>query len=162
MSEQRPRITLPDRLWVWKTLAAGLCGMIAHWLLMVFKAQSGLLPTFNPYALLQAMLARMTGEDINPGVLWLLSFFNGFVVISFVFRLVYRWLPGSSGAIKGFVYGFLGWAMMGLIFFPMLGLGVFALDAGLGTAPALFSFAMVQTYSVVMGMVYSALDARFR
>jgi hypothetical protein len=136
--------------------------MIAHWLLMVFKARSGLLPTFNPYALLQAMLTRMTGEDINPGVLWLLSFFNGFVVISFVFRLVYRWLPGRNGAVKGFVYGFLGWAMMGLMFFPLLGLGVFALDAGLGIAPALFSFAMVQTYSVVMGMVYSALEARFR
>lgn len=136
--------------------------MIAHWLLMVFKSQSGLLPTFNPYALLQAMLTRMTGEDINPGVLWLLSFFNGFVVISFVFRLVYRWLPGSNGAVKGLVYGFLGWAMMNLIFFPLLGLGVFALNAELGAGPALFSLAMVQTYSLVMGAVYGALDARFR
>jgi hypothetical protein len=157
----RPGLSLPNRNWVWKTLAAGLCGMIAHWLLMYFKSRSGLLPDFNPYATLQAMLARVTGESVNPVVPWVLSFLNGFIVISFVFRLLYRWLPGGNGAIKGFIYGFLGWALMNLMFFPLLGLGAFALKAGLGLSPALFSFAMVQTYSVVMGAVYGALDQRF-
>jgi hypothetical protein len=155
------KLSLPNRRWVWKTLVAGLCGMIAHWLLMYFKSRSGLLPTFNPYAILQAMLTRMTGETVNPSVAWVLSFLNGFIVISFVFRLLYRWLPGSNGAVKGFVFGFLGWAFMNLMFFPMLGLGVFALNAGLGVSPALFSFAMVQTYSVVMGTVYGALNTHF-
>lgn len=135
--------------------------MIAHWLLMYFKARSGLLPTFNPYAMLQAMLTRMTGDAVNPIVPFVLSFLNGFIVISFAFRLLYRWLPGSNGAVKGFVFGFVGWALMGLIFFPLLGLGVFALNAGLGISPALFSLAMVQTYSLVMGMVYDALEKRF-
>ena len=91
----------------------------------------------------------------------MLSFLNGFIVISFVFRLVYQWLPGTNGAVKGFMFGFLGWALMNLMFFPMLGLGAFALNAGLGLSPALFSFAMVQTYSVVMGAVYGALDQLF-
>ena len=157
----RARLTLPDRRWLWKTLVAGLCGMIAHWLLMYFKSRSGLLPTFNPYASFQAMLTRMTGETVNPGAGWMLSFLNGFIGISFMFRLVYRLLPGSNGAVKGFVFGFLGWALMNLVFFPMLGLGIFALNAGLGMSPALFSFAMVQTYSLVMGMVYDALNTRF-
>jgi hypothetical protein len=157
----RRGLSLPNRRWVWKALVAGLCGMISHWLLMYFKARSGLLPTFNPYALLQAMVTRVTGETVNPVVPWVLSFLNGFIVISFVFRLLYRWLPGSNGAIKGFVYGFLGWGFMNLIFFPMLGLGVFALNSGLGASPALFSLAMVQTYSLVMGMVYDALNTRF-
>lgn len=135
--------------------------MIAHWLLMYFKSRSGLLPTFTPYATLQTTLSRITGDPISPVVPWALSFLNGFIVISLAFKLIYRKLPGSNGAVKGFVYGFLGWAMMGLIFFPLLGLGVFALNAGLGILPALFSLAMVQTYSVVMGMVYGALDERF-
>lgn len=148
----------PNRSWIWKTAVAGLCGMIAHWLLMYFKARSGLLPDFNPYAILQAALGRMTGESVNPVVPWALSFLNGFIAISFVFKLLYRWLPGSNGAVKGFVYGFLGWTIMGLFFFPMLGLGLFGFGAGLGVAPALFSLAMVQTYSVVMGLVYGALD----
>ncbi len=157
----RPHLTLPDRGWVWKTLLAGLCGMIAHWLLMYFKTRSGLLPTFNPYAVLQAMLTRVAGETVNPVVPWVLSFLNGFIVISFVFKRVYRWLPGGNGAVKGFVFGFLGWAMMGLVFFPLLGLGFFALGAGLGVSPALFSMLMIQTYSVVMGTVYGALEKRF-
>ena len=158
MSANAPGPAFPDRSWVWKTAIAGLCGMLAHWLLMYFKSRSGLLPGFNPYALLQAMLTRITGESVNPIVPWLLSFLNGFIVISFVFKLLYRWLPGSNGAVKGFVYGFLGWAIMGLIFFPFLGLGVFGFGAGLGVAPALFSLAIVQTYSVVMGLVYGAHD----
>jgi hypothetical protein len=160
MKDDASRLSLPNKRWVWKALVAGLCGMFAHWILMYFKSRSGLLPTFNPYAILQATLTRVTGETVNPIVPWALSFLNGFVVISLVFRLIYRWLPGRNGAAKGFVYGFLGWAMMGLIFFPLLGLGVFALNAGLGISPALFSFAMVQTYSVVMGAVYGALGSR--
>lgn len=157
----RTGLPLPDKRWIWKTLLAGLCGMIAHGLLMYFKTRSGLLPTFNPYKVLQATLTRFTGETVNPLIPWALSFVNGFIVINVVFKLLYRRLPGGNGAVKGIAYGFLGWAMMGLVFFPMLGLGVFALDAGLGVAPALFSLAMVQTYSVVMGTVYGALNERF-
>jgi hypothetical protein len=47
---------------------------------------------------------------------------------------------------------------MGLIFFPVIGLGPFAFGAGLGIAPTLLSLAMLLTYSVVMGTVYAALD----
>ena len=49
--------------------------------------------------------------------------------------------------------------MMGLLFFPFLGLGFFGLKVGIGLAPALFSLAMLLTYSVVMGLVYSALNS---
>jgi len=48
---------------------------------------------------------------------------------------------------------------MGLIFFPVIGLGPFAFGAGLGIAPALLSLAMLLTYSLVLGTVYAALDA---
>ena len=48
---------------------------------------------------------------------------------------------------------------MGLIFFPLIGLGPFAIRAGLGTAPAMLSLGMLLTYSVVLGTVYFALDA---
>ena len=51
---------------------------------------------------------------------------------------------------------------MGLIFFPMIGLGPFAVGAGLGIAPATLSLGMVLTYSIVLGTVYIALDPRGR
>jgi hypothetical protein len=47
---------------------------------------------------------------------------------------------------------------MGLVFFPLLELGPFALHLGLGVWPALFSLAMLLTYSVMLGLVYAALD----
>ena len=50
--------------------------------------------------------------------------------------------------------------MMGLIFFPVIGLGPFAIGVGLGIAPAILSLAMVLTYSIVLGTVYVALDSR--
>ena len=47
---------------------------------------------------------------------------------------------------------------MGLLFFPWLDLGYFAAGIGLGIAPALLSLAMLLAYSLVMGIVYAALD----
>ena len=90
---------------------------------------------------------------------WAFSFLNGSIIISLVFRHIYRWLPGNAGAIKGMTYGVLGWAIMGLVFFPLIGLGLFGFGAGLGIAPALFSLAMLLTYSIVLGVVYSALNS---
>jgi hypothetical protein len=48
---------------------------------------------------------------------------------------------------------------MGLIFFPLIGLGPFATGSGLGVGPALLSLAMLLTYSVVLGTVYVTLEA---
>ena len=153
---RRPHFA-PDRRWFWKTAVAGLCGMIAHWLLMYFKSRSGLLASFQPYHALQSTLSEMTGSIVHSIVPWALSFLNGSIVISFIFRLVYARLPGTSGVVKGMMYGVIGWAIMGLIFFPLIGLGFFGFGAGLGAAPAMFSLAMIETYSVVLGIVYDAL-----
>jgi hypothetical protein len=49
---------------------------------------------------------------------------------------------------------------MGSLFFPLIGLGFFGVKTGLGSAPAFFSLAMLLTYSVVMGLVYAALNRR--
>jgi len=43
---------------------------------------------------------------------------------------------------------------MDLLFFPLLGLGLFATSLGIGLWPALFSLGMMLAYSVVMGTVY--------
>lgn len=88
---------------------------------------------------------------------WAVSFLNGSTVVGFAFGLSYRWLPGNNGATKGLIYGVVGWVVMGSLFFPLIGLGLFAIQLGLGFWPALFSLTMLLTYSIVMGIVYSAL-----
>jgi hypothetical protein len=85
---------------IWKAVVAGLCGSIAHSLLMYFKSWAGFLPSFQPYDSLQTTLSHVTGSAVHPVVPWLLSFLNGSIIISFVFGHLYRWLPGKAGAIK--------------------------------------------------------------
>ena len=144
---------------VWKALVAGLCGSIAHALLMYLKSQAGLLPSFQPYDSFQTTLSHITGSAIHPIVPWLLSFLNGSTIIGLAFGHAYRSLPGSNGVIKGLVFGVFGWAIMGLVFFPLIGLGVFAIHVGLGISPALFSLVMLLVYSITLGLVYSALTS---
>ena len=82
---------------------------------------------------------------------------NGLAIVGFVFGRSYSRLPGSNGAAKGLIFGLVMWVVMGLVFFPLIGLGVFATGTGLGGWPALFSLGMLLAYSVVMGLVYQAL-----
>ncbi len=146
-----------DRHWIWKSAVAGLCGSIAHFLLMYFKSASGLLPSFQPYQSLQLTLSQLTGSHVSALIPWALSFVNGLTIVGFTFGRSYSRLPGSNGAAKGLLFGLVMWVVMGLLFFPLIGLGVFASGVGLGAWPALFSLGMLLTYSVVMGLVYQAL-----
>jgi hypothetical protein len=144
--------------WVWKSMVAGLCGTAAHYALMYFKARTGLMPAFQPYQALQAGLAELVGRNVPPLVPWLLSFVNGMAVLGFAFARFYPYIPGRSGVIKGLLFGVAGWLVMNTVFLPLLGLGLFGGAIGLGVRPALFTFAMVQTYSLVMGQVYAILN----
>jgi hypothetical protein len=143
--------------WIWKSAIAGLCGSVAHLLLMYFKSASGLLPAFQPYQSLQLALSQWTGSNVNPLVPFALSFLNGLTFVGFAFGRSYSRIPGSNGATKGLLFGLLMWVVMGTVFFPLIGLGMFATGIGLGGWPALFSLGMLLTYSVVMGLVYQAL-----
>lgn len=144
--------------WVWRALVAGLCGSATHTALMFLKARMDLLPSFQPYQSLQDALGALIGREVPAIVPWLLSFLSGATVIGFVFGLVYRLLPGNSGAIRGLSFGLLAWLLMGLLFFPVLHLGLFATGIELGLYPAIVSLAMLLIYGVVMGAVYAALE----
>jgi hypothetical protein len=145
--------------WIWKSFIAGLCGTIVHFLFMYFKSRSGLLPSFQPYQSLQATLSYWVGANVPAIVPWILSFVNGMAILGFLFARIYRFLPGRSGAAKGLTFDLVGWVMMGLIFFPSIGLGLFAIRVGSGFGPALLSLSMLLTYSVVLGTVYAALNS---
>lgn len=151
---------LLGREWIWKAAIAGLCGSIMHTLLMLAKAKLGILEPFQPYQSLRITLSYWSGYHVHPLLPWLLSYVNGSTLAGFAFANLYRHLPGISGPGKGFVAGMLGWVAMDVIFFPLLGLGLFAMRLGLGPWPALFSLAMMLAYSVVMGAVYAVIDMR--
>ncbi len=121
-----------------------------------------MLPSFQPYQSFQAALSHWVGASVPAIVPWALSFLNGMAILGFLFARINQFLSGRTGASKGVTFGIIGWIFMGLIFFPLIGLGPFALSVRLGVGPALLSLAMLETYSVVLGTVYAALDARIR
>ena len=145
--------------WIWKSVIAGLAGTIVHTLFMYFKTRIGLLPSFQPYQSFQIALSRLIGANVPAFVPWALTFLNGMTILGFLFGRINRLLPGKTGVAKGLTFGLIGWVLMGLIFFPLIGLGPFAVQVGLGAAPALLSLAMLLTYSTVLGAVYVALDS---
>ena len=155
-----PRHSRPVWNWIWKSAISGLCGSAASTALMYFKARAGILPSFQPYENFQVALEHLIGRDIHPLVPWLLSYLNGSTVVGLAFGHLYRRLPGGTAAAKGLVFGLCGWLVMNLLAFPLVGLGLFAAATGLGLWPALFSLAMLSTYSLVMGIVYGALEHR--
>jgi Family of unknown function (DUF6789) len=144
--------------WIWKSLIAGLCGAIAHTLLIYLKSRAGWLPSFQPYQALQATLHELVGSHVPTIVPWAISYVNSMTVVGFLFGSSYRLLPGRHGITKGFWAGVLVWLIMGAVFFPLVGLGLFAWDVGQGIKPTLFSFTMVQAYSSVMGKVFALLN----
>ena len=143
---------------VWKSIAAGLCGSVAHSGLMALKSWARLLPSFQPYNDLQNMLTALVGSSVHPLVPWALSYFNGSVVLGFLFGHAYWRLPGRTGAMKGAFFGLAVWIVMGLTFFPIIGKGLFATQTGLGIVPSLFTLLMVLTYSVTLGIAYSVFN----
>jgi hypothetical protein len=144
--------------WFWKPLVAGFAGTVVHFAFMYAKLRLGILPSFQPYPAFQATLSHWTGTDVPAVVPWLLSFLNGMTILGFLFARLKRLLPGRTGASKGLAFGLIGWLFMGLIFFPVIGLGPFAIGPDLGIAPAMLSLGMVLTYSVVLGVVYAAVE----
>jgi len=126
-------------------------------LFMHFKSWTDLLPSFQPYQSFQIALSHWVGTNVPAIVPWALSFLNGMTILGFLFARINRLLPGKTGAVKGIIFGLIGWVFMGLVFFPLIGLGPFAIWVGSGIGPAVLSLAMLQTYSIVLGTVYVAL-----
>jgi hypothetical protein len=148
--------------WILRSLIAGFCGALVHFAFMHLKSQLGLLPDFQPYQSFQMALSRWVGRDVPAIVPLVLSFLNGMTLLGFLFGRIFRLLPGRTGAAKGLSFGLIGWVLMGLIFFPVIGLGPFAVWVGAGIGPALLSLGMLLTYSIVLGTVYGALGSRSR
>jgi hypothetical protein len=144
--------------WIWKSVIAGSAGTVVHFLFIHLKSWTGLLPLFQPYQSFQIALSHWIGTNVPAIVPWALSFLNGMTIIGFLFARINRLLPGKTGAAKGIIFGLIGWVFMGLVFFPLIGLGPFAMNVGSGFGPAVLSLVMLQTYSIVLGTVYVALE----
>ncbi|CCE03458.1 DUF6789 family protein [Bradyrhizobium sp. STM 3809] len=145
--------------WIASSLLASGCGTLAHMGLMELKSGLHILPQFDPASALLAALSPLFANVTHVHApLWLLSQLNGAFLIGLLFGYFFHRLPGRSGLAKGFLLGLAGWLLLGLGLFPAIGLGPLGISLGLGAGPAVFSLAMVEAYSLVLGVVYAALQ----
>jgi hypothetical protein len=125
---------------------------------MLVHSKVGPFPEFQPNEDIQRALSWMAGTEVHPSVAWLLSFVNGALIWGLIFGQAYRFLPGRRPWQKGVFFGVCAWAVMGLVFFPLVDRGIFAIKLGLGLAPAILMLPMMLTYSVTMSLVYHLLN----
>jgi Family of unknown function (DUF6789) len=137
---------------------AGFCGTAVHSILLLVHSKSGPLPEFQPNEDIRRGLAELMGTEIHPGIAWLVLFVNGAMIWGFVFGQSYRFLPGKSPLQKGVFFGVCTWVMMGFVFFPLVGRGIFAVEIGLGIAPAFLMLVSLLNYAVTMSFVYHFLN----
>ena len=75
---------------------------------------------------------------------------------------VWSSIPLSSrqkALAEGSLLGVCAWVVMGLVFFPLVDRGIFAVKLGLGMAPAILLLVMLLAYSVTMSLVYHLLNS---
>lgn len=150
------RFRLPSQ--VRNAMLAGVIGSVAHSMLMAIRDFVGVIPKFQPYDDMQRILHTVVGGAFS-GVTWTIPFITGALFVGFLFGRIYRYLPGNEFIGKGIFFGILVWLIMGLVFFPLVGHGFFAVGLGLGIKPAMLMFAMLVTYSLTMSAVYDRLNA---
>jgi hypothetical protein len=125
---------------------------------MLVHSKTGPLPEFQPNDDIRSALWLLTGARIRPAVAWVLLFVNGTLIWGFLFGQAYRFLPGNNPFQKGALFGVGAWIIMGAVFFPLVGRGVFAVKLGLGIGPAILMLVMLLAYSVTMSFVYNFLN----
>lgn len=136
---------------------AGVCGMAAQSGLMAARRLLGILPSFQPYADLQLLLADVIGASLAGSLWWLLPMISGALVWSSIFAWAYDRLPGRTALGKGVLVTGFAWLLTGLVIMPALGHGLFAARAGAGAGPALMMLAMLATYCLTLSLVYGWL-----
>jgi hypothetical protein len=133
-------------------LLAGLIATVALSALMILKMVLGLLPQFNAVAMLAGIGHGYLGLPATPAVGWIGHLVLGTVVWGLLFAGLDTVLPGPTMVVKGLVFGLLAWLAMMVIFMPLAGAGLFALDLGLPVTVATLVLHLI--YGAVLGGVY--------
>lgn len=131
---------------------------------MAGRKALGILPDFQPYADMQHLLSDLIGASVPSALQMLLPFVSGALIWSSIFAWAYPQIPGKSPLTKGFAVTLFAWLLTGFALFPVIGKGLFAINAGAGLWPALLMFVMLSAYCLTLSLVYGWLkqDGRSR
>ncbi len=134
-----------------KGLLAGLAATIVLSVLMVLKAQAGLLPQLD----LPKMLAGMVGSPDTPMLGWAVHFFIGIVLYGVAMAVLDARHPGQSSVAHALLIAFVGWLIMMIVLMPMAGAGWFGIH--LGIMAAVMTLVLHLVFGAVLGWTYVRL-----
>lgn len=115
--------------------------------IMAEKTAMGFIPQFS----IARGWAELAGMPTWTG--WLIHMFVGAVIGGAIFGAIYGKLPTSYAVLKGIVFGLASWLVMMLVFMPLAGAGIFAVQAGSNFI--LFTLALGLIYGLVLGAIYA-------
>ncbi|MFW6021523.1 MAG: DUF6789 family protein [Guyparkeria sp.] len=121
-------------------------------ILMVAKAQMGLMPELNVIRMLAGQL------DAGPATGWTVHVLIGVVVYGLAHALVFSRLSFGSHVMRGVLLGLAGWLVMMIAVMPMAGAGLFGLN--LGPMAPVATFMLHAIFGAVLGVTYCFLHSR--
>lgn len=136
---------------------AGVCGSSTQSALMASRDSLGILPGFQPYTDIQRLLFELIGGSAPSAMQMVLPFVSGALIWSSIFAWAYPQIPGTTPLAKGFAVALFAWLLTGVVIFPLIGKGLFAVSVGAGLGPALLMFVMLSAYCFVLSLVYGWL-----
>ncbi|MGA9575007.1 MAG: DUF6789 family protein [Lysobacterales bacterium] len=131
-------------------LISGLAATVVLSLIMIMKADMGIMPQLNAIK----MLAGMMHAPLAMG--WVAHFVIGTVIWGLLFAALVDKLPGSK-VQSALLFSIGAWVLMMIGPMPMAGAGLFGMNIGIMAPVATLVLHLI--WGVVLGLTYSKLTA---
>jgi hypothetical protein len=137
-------------------MMAGLAAAAASGLVAIAATESALSPEFNP----PALLSRLLGIGTHPVLGWGAHLIVYGLLLGMLFGALGRKLSDLGYGLSGLFFALFTYAAVGLVFMPLAGVGVFAMDLGYATVPVMLVAHL--TFGLTLGLTYGKLAGRDR
>jgi len=131
---------------------AGFIATVILSLLMMLKAQMGLMPEFNVISDFSQFF-----KTESPIVGWIIHFIIGSIIWGGLFALFLPFLKGAFW-IKGIFFGIIAWLLMMVAYMPVMGHRTFAIELGVQVIMATLVLHII--YGFVLGLSYGFLSKK--
>ena len=139
-------------------LAAGFIATVVLSMMMVAKAQMGLMPDLNVIAMLSRMAHAKMSLPASPVTGWVLHFMIGTVAWGLAFATLFHRIPGTKAWQKGILFAIGAWVLMMVGPMPMAGAGLFG--SHLGMAAPVMTLMLHILFGAVLGASYALLQRK--
>lgn len=137
-------------------MLAGLVATLTISLFMILRLSAEIMTWYNIVEIMNLTAQRVLGTPNSMAVGWIVHFVVGTLIWGTLFALLAPYLPGSSDARRGLVFGLGAWLVVMITVFPLAGSGLFGMGFGL-IAPLSTLLGHI-VFGLVLGATYGWLQ----